>query len=255
MRQWLTLPEVRFIGRGMGCSCGFECIICDTVFDFYEGMFDYDEDQQDELRSMTELLEYVRAFVAADGEVELFSIWNGEAKAPLGTVERMWSSSTRGRSSSSSSSSIASVAPPPISRPAEPRRSRIDGLAVAAGERDHRRRRRRAADAQARVTLGDQTPRDRVEDLVETGSPTPVDPPCSISGSANHSPITGRWPRRKTCSDISSIASTCSGSAPGRRWCRPVGAGDQDQQWGHARISSSFSLVRNRHRIASRFPD
>ena len=88
VRQWMTLPEVRFIGSCTGCSCGFEYIICDSVFDFYEGMFEYDEDQQDELRSLTELIDYVRAFVEVDGEVELFPIWNGEAKPPLGIVER-----------------------------------------------------------------------------------------------------------------------------------------------------------------------
>src|SRR4051812_35831464 len=43
---------------------------------------------------------------------------------------------------------------------------------------------------------------------LKIGSPMPVEPACSISGSANHSPITGRCPRRKSCSDVSVIAST-----------------------------------------------
>ncbi len=34
------------------------------------------------------------------------------------------------------------------------------------------------------------------------------EPACSINGSANHSPITGRWPARKRASEAAVIAST-----------------------------------------------
>ena len=41
-----------------------------------------------------------------------------------------------------------------------------------------------------------------------TGSPMPVEPACAMSGRANHSPMTGRWPARNSRSEASVIAAT-----------------------------------------------
>lgn len=89
VRQWLSLPVVRFVGAHTGCSCGFESVIANEPFEFYEGMFEYDKDNEDDLRSMQALVALIRQHVARDGRVELFPVWDGdEPKPPLGTIEK-----------------------------------------------------------------------------------------------------------------------------------------------------------------------
>ena len=74
---------------------------------------------------------------------------------------------------------------------------RVDGLAEPPRDGDHPvRALGRAADPEARIAALEDALGDRVEDLLVRrlrGRPAPA---SSISGSANHSPMTGRWPRR-----------------------------------------------------------
>ena len=39
VRQWLTLPVIRFVGAHTGCSCGFRHITANEPIEHYEGMF------------------------------------------------------------------------------------------------------------------------------------------------------------------------------------------------------------------------
>ena len=85
VRQWLTLPVVRYIGSFGGCSCSFRNVIASEPVDYDDLMF-LDEDD-DERRSLEELLAMVRAHVDADGEAELLPAWDGEEGKPLlGTI-------------------------------------------------------------------------------------------------------------------------------------------------------------------------
>ena len=87
IRQWFSLPEVHFIGAHTGCSCGFPHIVAEEPIEYYEGMFDEDEKRQPALRSADALLGLVREYVMAKGEVELYSVWNGnENLAPKGVI-------------------------------------------------------------------------------------------------------------------------------------------------------------------------
>jgi hypothetical protein len=88
IRQWFSLPEVHFIGAHTGCSCGFPHIIAEEPIEYYEGMFNDDEERLPALRSVDLLLALVRESVIANGEVQLYSVWNGnEGLAPKGVID------------------------------------------------------------------------------------------------------------------------------------------------------------------------
>ncbi len=87
VRQWFSLPIVRFIGAHTGCSCGFPSVSADEPVDYFEGMFRDDEDREKNLRSLQSLLDLVREHVATSGEAQLYSVWNGEeGSPPKGTI-------------------------------------------------------------------------------------------------------------------------------------------------------------------------
>ena len=82
VRQWFSLPIVRFIGAHTGCSCGFPSVTADEPVEYFDGMFRDAEDREEDLRSLRSLLALVRQHVAASGEVQLYAIWNGEKGSP-----------------------------------------------------------------------------------------------------------------------------------------------------------------------------
>ena len=87
IRQWFSLPEVHFIGAHTGCSCGFPHIVAEEPIEYYDGVFDEDEKRQPELRSAEALLALIRDYVIDKGEVQLYSVWNGnEGLAPKGVI-------------------------------------------------------------------------------------------------------------------------------------------------------------------------
>jgi hypothetical protein len=82
VRQWFSLPVVRFIGAHTGCSCGFPHVIAEEPGEYFEGMFDNDEDRQADLRSLESLVALVREHVTTAGEVQLYPVWDGEEGSP-----------------------------------------------------------------------------------------------------------------------------------------------------------------------------
>jgi hypothetical protein len=88
VRQWFTLPEVHFIGAHTGCSCGFPHIVAEEPIEYFEGMFCDDEERQPALKSVEALLALIREYVIDSGEVELYSVWNGnEGLAPKAVID------------------------------------------------------------------------------------------------------------------------------------------------------------------------
>src|SRR3954449_5355121 len=80
VQRWLTLPVIRFVGAHTGCSCGFRHIImANEPIDYHEGMFGYEDEQDDgpqATASLSALLAMLRAFVERDGAVELLPTWD-----------------------------------------------------------------------------------------------------------------------------------------------------------------------------------
>ena len=94
VRQWLTLPVIRFVGAHTGCSCGFRSIKASDPIEFHEGMFGHEDVRDDATQararaSISALLALVREHVTRDGAVELLAVWQGdEIEPPLGTIEK-----------------------------------------------------------------------------------------------------------------------------------------------------------------------
>ena len=82
VRQWFSLPIVRFIGSHTSCSCGFPSVVAAEPVEYFVGMFDDDEDREADLTSVDSLLVIIRGHVAATGEVELYPVWDGEESNP-----------------------------------------------------------------------------------------------------------------------------------------------------------------------------
>jgi hypothetical protein len=80
VRQWFSLPTVRFIGAHTGCSCGFPSVIAAEPVEYFDGMFD--DDREVDLTSVDSLLVIVREHVTATGEVQLYPVWDGEEGNP-----------------------------------------------------------------------------------------------------------------------------------------------------------------------------
>ena len=81
VRQWFSLPVVRFIGAHTGCSCGFPHVMAEEPIEYIDGMFDA-PDREADLKSVDSLLALVREHVTATREVQLYPVWDGEEGTP-----------------------------------------------------------------------------------------------------------------------------------------------------------------------------
>jgi hypothetical protein len=87
VRQWFTLPAVRFVGAHTGCSCGFPHVIAEEPISYYDGMFS-DTDREADLSSVRALLNLIRDNVSVSSEVQAYPVWDGEEGVPpKGTIE------------------------------------------------------------------------------------------------------------------------------------------------------------------------
>jgi hypothetical protein len=87
VRQWFSLPTVRFIGAHTGCSCGFPSVIAEEPIEYYDGIFDTTEDRAADLASTRALLALIRQHVNDGAQVELYPVGAGdEGRSPKGTV-------------------------------------------------------------------------------------------------------------------------------------------------------------------------
>lgn len=88
VRQWFSLPTVRFIGAHTGCSCGFPYVVAEEPGVYWDGLFDTGDERDADLRSLQALLTIVGEHVTGFGGVELYPVWNGnEHLPPKGTIE------------------------------------------------------------------------------------------------------------------------------------------------------------------------
>ena len=83
-----SLPNVRYIGSHSGCSCGFPHIVAEEPIEYFEGMFEDNDDRRADLRSLALLLPLVREHVLTSGEVEMYPVWDlEEHEQPTRTIE------------------------------------------------------------------------------------------------------------------------------------------------------------------------
>jgi hypothetical protein len=88
VRQWFSLPTVRFIGAHTGCSCGFPSVIAEEPIEYYDGIFDTTEDRSADFASTRALVALIRQHVNDGAEVQLYPVGDGaEGRPPKGTVQ------------------------------------------------------------------------------------------------------------------------------------------------------------------------
>ena len=80
VRQWFSLPTIRFIGSHTGCSCGFPSVIAEEPIEYFDGMFN--DDRDDDLRSVRALLALIQEHVRTSGEVQLYAVADGDEQLP-----------------------------------------------------------------------------------------------------------------------------------------------------------------------------
>lgn len=91
VRQWLTLPVVRFVGAHTGCSCGFRSIEAAAPIAFDQALFREDdrEGEPKDRASLAALMAMARTYVEPDGRIEMLAVWDGdEGEPPLGVIEK-----------------------------------------------------------------------------------------------------------------------------------------------------------------------
>jgi hypothetical protein len=87
VRQWFSLPHVMFVGVDGGCSCAFESARAETAIPYYEGMFEDDEDREDEIAVARELISLIRECFSSGERVELYPVWyDSVSNPPKGTI-------------------------------------------------------------------------------------------------------------------------------------------------------------------------
>ena len=88
VRQWFSLPVVRFLGAHTGCSCGFPSVMAETAIEYYDGMPLDGDDRAADLRSVGALLDLLGRVMANGSRVELYPIADGdEEKPPKGVIQ------------------------------------------------------------------------------------------------------------------------------------------------------------------------
>jgi len=88
VRQWFSLPVVRFVGAHTGCSCGFPSVIAEQPIEHFEGMPLGGDDREADLKSVRSLLALIRDHIGGAGQVELYPVADGdEGQPPKGTIE------------------------------------------------------------------------------------------------------------------------------------------------------------------------
>lgn len=88
VRQWFGLPNVRHIGSHSDCSCGFPHIAAEEPIEYFEGMFEDNDERRADLRSLAPLFPLIREHVLTSGEVELYPVWDlEEHQPPKRTIE------------------------------------------------------------------------------------------------------------------------------------------------------------------------
>lgn len=88
--RWFSQRVIQFVGAHTGCSCGFPSVVAESVIEYYDGMWPDSNDRPDDLRSVSALIQLLRAALDAGEPIELYPVWDGdEAAAPKGVVQ--WS--------------------------------------------------------------------------------------------------------------------------------------------------------------------
>ena len=88
VRQWFTLPTVRYIGAHGTCSCGFPHVIAEEPIEWYPEFPFGGSDREEDLRSVRALLVLMDEQFRTVDTIELYPVMDGdEGLPPKGIVD------------------------------------------------------------------------------------------------------------------------------------------------------------------------
>jgi len=83
----LKTRNVYCLGSHTGCSCGFPSVVAEEPIEYYDGMFENDDDRSSDLTSVHDLLALLDEVLVEDGKCTLYPVWSGnESEDPKGRV-------------------------------------------------------------------------------------------------------------------------------------------------------------------------
>lgn len=87
LRSVFSKPSIRYVGVEGGCSCDFRHVLAEEPFDYFDGMFDNEDDEQrvQGKAVLSQLLDLVRDRLQTG--VELYPTWaEPQVSRPKGTL-------------------------------------------------------------------------------------------------------------------------------------------------------------------------
>jgi hypothetical protein len=83
VRKHLHPPFIYELGSYEGCGCGFPHVLAEEVIEFYEELFDGQDEREEELRSVTELFRLIDTALQQSPLCILYPIWDGNEGLPV----------------------------------------------------------------------------------------------------------------------------------------------------------------------------
>ena len=80
VRQWFSLPIIRYIGTHTGCSCGFHHVVAEGPVEYWDGMFEYDDnngEDQKTVRTAASLIDLIHEKLTLTDEIQMYPLGRG----------------------------------------------------------------------------------------------------------------------------------------------------------------------------------
>lgn len=76
-----------YLGAHTGCSCGFPSVVAEKPIEYYDGMFEDQDERSSDVASVRELLALLDHILGEDGRCTLYPVWSGnESDNPKGEI-------------------------------------------------------------------------------------------------------------------------------------------------------------------------
>ena len=86
--RWFDTKNVYFIGSHSGCSCGFPHVVAEGPIYYFDGMFDENPHDKEDIKSIIELLKLLEIQKSGNSVIKLYPVWDGDQGVePKGKID------------------------------------------------------------------------------------------------------------------------------------------------------------------------
>jgi hypothetical protein len=87
--RWLSSSQVYRLHGRQECGCGFPYVVAEEFIEYFEGMFEDQEEREEEVENARGLLGLCAIALGTTTSVEIYPVWDGdESFPPKGSVEK-----------------------------------------------------------------------------------------------------------------------------------------------------------------------